>query len=277
MKSTRLTAAQIRAFRRGIYQWYGKHKRYFPWRETHNPYRILLSEIMLQQTQAGPRTVQKYELFVSTYPQIEDLAQAKLSDVLALWQGLGYNRRARALRDAARMITEQYHGRVPRTVEMLTKLPGVGAYTASAVAAFAYNEPAILIETNIRTVFLHTFFARTRRSVDDRELVPFIAQTLDRDNPRVWYSALMDYGAHLKRLHPDINKKSRHYVRQSAFKGSDREIRGAIVRTLAKGTSSTRELSEKTAFAYPRVKLQLKRLCAEGMVAQRGRRFEIVA
>lgn len=261
---------EIRSFQEAVYGFFHKQGRTFPWRKTKDPYNILVSEIMLQQTQAGERTVAKYEAFLGRFPTVESLAEAPLRDVLALWQGLGYNRRAQALHGAAQVLVRKYRGKVPKDTKELESLPGVGPYTAAAVSAFAYNQPVIMLETNIRSVFIHHFF-NAKTSVHDKDIVPLIEATLDSENPRLWYSALMDYGSCLKKNHKELNKKSKYYTRQSVFKGSDREIRGKIITLLTKERSLTASIiTKKLDEDKERVKAQLGKLLKEGMILKNG-------
>jgi len=270
-----MTKKECHYFRDRIYSEYRKGSRTFPWRSTEDPYRILISEVMLQQTQAGSRTVEKYHVFLEYFPNIVCLAKASLKDVLTIWQGLGYNRRAKALRDTARILVKEYGGVIPNDAEALIKLPGIGPYTASAICAFAFNQPTVFIETNIRSVYIHFFFFRRRREIDDREIMPLIEETLDRKNPRRWYAALMDYGATLKRHAGNPNRRSKHYSRQSVFEGSDRQIRGLILRELSRGALTFRAISQKTAFESTRVHKQLSALSREGLIFKKGRLFTL--
>ncbi len=203
-----------------------------PWRETSDPYLILVSEIMLQQTQVE-RVRNRYPEFITTFPDVRSLADAPLADVLRCWQGLGYNRRAIALKRSAEEVVLRFNGQIPGVVADLESLPGIGHYTARAVAAFGFGIAEPLIETNIRTVFLHLFF-HGRDAVTDREILPLVTVTLDRSNPREWYYALMDYGAMLKRHHLNPGRRSRHHVRQSAFEGSNRQLRSRLLQTVLK-------------------------------------------
>ncbi len=227
---TALTDRRAAAFRTIIYDYYERHGRSFPWRETTDPYRILVSEVMLQQTQA-PRVLLKYEAFVRLFPDVATLAAALLHDVLSAWQGLGYNRRALALKQAAKRIITLCDGIIPRDEEDLISLPGIGPATARAVRAFAFNEPVVLIETNIRAVFIHHFFPG-EETVSDSRLLPLIEKTLDRNDSRRWYNALMDYGTFLKKAHANPARRSAHHQRQSPFEGSVRQVRGAILRLI---------------------------------------------
>jgi A/G-specific adenine glycosylase len=211
-----------------IWDFYRDYGRSMPWRDTISPYYVFVSEVMLQQTQVS-RVTPKFLSFVERFPGFPELAGASLADVLDEWSGLGYNRRARYLRDAAIRIRESW-GELPRDPDTLATLPGIGRNTAGSIAAFAYNQPVVFIETNIRRVYIHCFFP-DRSEVEDREIVPLIRRDLDLDNPREWYWALMDYGAELKKS-GNANTRSRAYKRQSRFDGSDRQIRGCILRAI---------------------------------------------
>jgi A/G-specific adenine glycosylase len=202
------------------------------------------------------------------WPKPADLAAATLEEVLREWSGLGYNRRARFLKECGRAIAEEHHGRVPKTPEKLLPLPGIGAYTAGAIACFAYNYPAVFIETNIRASVLHFFF-QDRRDVKDTEIFPILDEALDRENPRKWYYALMDYGAALKKITPNPNRRSAHYTRQSPFEGSFRQIRGQVIRSLvSKGPASAEELASRTGTEPPDIYKALEALKNESMVAE---------
>ncbi|MDO8469485.1 MAG: A/G-specific adenine glycosylase [bacterium] len=219
---------RMRAFRRRVrahYQAYGRSA--LPWRRTKNPYRIIVSEFMLQQTQAL-RVVPTYRAFLRRFPSVCALAAASRPDVLLAWQGLGYNRRALMLHETARRILAAHGGRVPDDSRALRALPGVGPYTAAAVRIFAFNRPDVCIETNIRSVFLYEFFPGVAR-VSDQRLLPLIQKALDRRNPRAWYEALMDYGSALKRDVPNPSRQSVGYVRTQKFAGSVRYARGRIL------------------------------------------------
>ena len=267
-----MTSAQ---FRRVVYNYYKREGRHaLPWRQTHDPYRVMVSELMLQQTQV-PRVIPKYEAFMKRFPTVERLARAELRSVLVLWQGLGYNRRAKLLHSAARAIVTHHDGVFPRTKEALMELPGIGPYTASAILAFAYNMPTALIETNVRTVYIHHFFA-DRTGIPDTELLPLIEKTMDAKKPREWYAALMDYGTHLKQTVGNVSKKSSQYVRQSKFQGSNREVRGAIVRLLSnEGSMTSRRVCLETDFSMERVAPQLKALTNEGLIKKIGQRYSL--
>lgn len=212
-----------------FYHTHGRHE--LPWRHTRDPYAILVSEMMLQQTQVA-RVIPAYHLFLERFPSVHVLAQASLEAVLTMWQGLGYNRRTKFLRDMARFVIKRHHGIIPTTFEGLQTLPGVGAYTAGAVCAFAYDIPVPIVETNIRTLVIHECCAHMQE-VSDAYVLAVVESTLRHiKSPREWYFACMDYGSHLKAQGVRVHRKSTQYVQQSAFVGSARQVRGAIVRVL---------------------------------------------
>lgn len=202
--------------------------RSLPWRNIDDPYGVLVSEVMLQQTQVA-RVTGRWERFMATFPTLDALAAAGTADVLAEWQGLGYNRRALALKRAAEVCAADFAGRLPRTADELVALPGIGPATAAGVVAFAYDEPSVYLETNVRTVFLHELFCG-RDKVPDREIAPLVAATCPAAGARAWYYALLDYGAHLKAQVGNASRRSTHYTRQSAFEGSRRQKRAEVVR-----------------------------------------------
>jgi A/G-specific adenine glycosylase len=269
-----LSPSSVRAFRELIYHFYRTNRRAFPWRRTRNPYRILVSEFMLQQTQTA-RVETRYGAFLRAFPRISALAKAPAREVLSLWQGLGYNRRALALRNAARMVVERHGGRLPRSPDELVKLPGVGKATAAALSAFAYGEPRVLVETNIRRVFIHYFF-RDREGVRDAEIAPVAAAVLDREDPRNWYYALMDHGVYLRKHFPNANRRSAHYAAQSPFEGSSRQLRGKILRALVSSGGMTRAALAKAVGSRPeKVHGAVAALVEEGFLRKKGMRFTI--
>jgi len=262
-----------RAFKAAVRTHVRRRGRSFPWRETTNPYRILVSEVMLQQTQTH-RVVPKYRSFLKRFPTLRSLADAPLGDVLREWSGLGYNRRAKMLHACAKKVVTKHRGIFPKTYEELLSLPGVGPYTAGAVLAFAFNTPRPLIETNIRTVFLFHYFPG-KEGVADAELMTHIERTLDHREPRLWYNALMDYGAWIKETYGNHNARSRGYTKQSTFKGSARELRGKILRavhTEGKTASSLKQLLDERVIVLT---TQLEALVREGMLIKKGRHYEL--
>lgn len=244
----------------------GRH--HLAWRKTQNPYRILVSEIMLQQTQVD-RVVPKYQQFLKQFPTLKALANASLGEVLRAWQGLGYNRRAQMLHHCAKEVVKTYEGKLPKERKSLEALPGIGPYTAGAIMAFAWNKPVVFVETNIRSVYLHHFF-KNKALVPDSHIETYLGRTLDTQNPREWYYALMDYGVYLKKLHKNPGKRSKHHVTQKPFKGSDREVRGAIVRALS---TKTMRYTELLTLPFPKKKIetQLQRLESEGLIKKKKR------
>ena len=272
----RVPSAAIHRFRRHLYRFFHDHGRQLPWWATTDPYHILVSEIMLQQTQVE-RVVLKYEPFINAFPDVLSLARAPLRDIMARWQGLGYNRRALALKDIARRLVAEFQGRLPASVETLRTFPGIGEATAGALAAFAFNQPVVFIETNIRRVFLHCFLPGKSR-VRDREILPLVDQTLDRKQPRPWYYALMDYGAMLKRTAPNPNRRSAHHQRQAPFADSDRQIRGLILKALLRSPAlSVEELVKAVGKSPARTTGLIPRLIKEGFLEQEGARLRIAA
>ena len=225
-----LGAPEVERFRRRVWAHDRRHYRSLPWRETNDPYAILVSEVMLQQTQVT-RVGNYYGRFLARFPDPATLAAAPLAAVLELWSGLGYNRRALALHRAAGVLEREHAGVMPADRDALLRLPGVGPATAGALLAFAFARPAVFIETNIRRLFLHQYFPAAA-TVPDAALLPLVARTLDRRQPRRWYYALMDWGAALGQQRAgNPNRRSAHYSRQSpAFAGSRRELRGRVIR-----------------------------------------------
>jgi A/G-specific adenine glycosylase len=251
----------------------GRHD--LPWRKTNDPYRILVSEVMLQQTQV-PRVIEKYEEFLKAFPNVRALAKAPLSDVLKIWSGLGYNRRAKYLHDAAKQVVAKQGGKVPRDFAALRALPGVGPYTASAVRVFAFNEPDILIETNIRTAYIHHFF-KTRTSdvlVSDGRVHELANRASEGKDPREWHWALMDYGSHLKRSGIRNNHRSAHYTKQSKFDGSLRQVRGSILRELH-ACSRTEEEFTRLSLGKVKLKKALAGLVRDGLIKKEKGKWRI--
>ena len=179
--------------------------REMPWRSISDPYGILVSEVMLQQTQVS-RALGRWERFMERFPTVEALALASAGDVLEEWQGMGYNRRALSLLRAARQIVAACE--FPKEEHDLLALPGIGPATAAGIRAFAYNLPGVYLETNVRTVFLHELFP-CETDVPDRALVPLVRASCPGDMPRNWYYALLDYGAWLKKTVPNPSRRSR--------------------------------------------------------------------
>jgi A/G-specific adenine glycosylase len=267
---------KIEEFRKAIWDYYRLEGRRLLWRDTDDPYAILVSEVMLQQTQVS-RVIEKYDEWLKKFPDIESLAAASLSEVLRLWSGLGYNRRGKWLREAALAIRDEYGGRVPAEAEKLDALPGIGPYTSKAIAAFAFGQPEVFIETNIRRVFIHFFFSDRAKDlkVSDKEIEPLVAESLDRRDIRNWYYALMDYGAGLVKYIENPNKRSAHYSVQAPLKGSNREARGAALKSLSCGRMSLDELARRSGISSERLEKALGGMVAEGIVLKKDEYWEI--
>ena len=273
-KRARERAAIIAEFRAIIYRHFREHPRELPWRNTRNPYHVVVSEIMLQQTQVE-RVREKYGEFIAAFPDFPALARAPLREILLRWQGLGYNRRAVALRSIAQRVVEEFDGKLPSSPEVLATFPGIGSATAASIAVFAFSAPSAFIETNIRRVFIHFFF-QGREHVKDREIIPLVEETLDRSDPRTWYCALMDYGVMLKKTHPNPNRKSAHYRRQAPFAGSNRQLRGLILRALTENPAlTTPEIVNLVGRERERVEDNLNRLQREGFLILKDGRFSL--
>ncbi len=312
--SEKLSQPQINIFRRTIYSYYKKYGRILPWRQTHDPYKIIVSEIMLQQTQVD-RVIPKYERWIKIFPDFLTLAKAPLKKILKEWRGLGYNRRAINLKRLAEIIVRAYiNTPLPNDPKILETLPGIGPHTAGSIAAFAFNQPVTFIETNIRTVFIHYFFQSGRANspleggsggvrllrgrlsngsqrkgltppgeppsrgdlVSDADIMPLVEQTLDRKDPRRWYNALMDYGVYLKKLHKNPSRRSAHYIKQSKFEGSNRQLRGMILKCLVTHRKMTiREITSEISGDKEMVEKNLQQLTAEGFLKITGKKYQL--
>ncbi|MDR0540529.1 MAG: A/G-specific adenine glycosylase [Spirochaetaceae bacterium] len=237
---------RIERFCAEVYSFYQKHgRKTLPWRLNTKPWGVLVSEFMLQQTQID-RVIPYWQRWLERWPLPEDLCGAPLEDALCEWNGLGYNRRGRALWECASRICGEYGGKVPKNPSELIGLPGIGPYSAGAIACFAYNVPSVFIETNIRAAVLHFFFAGVE-DVRDEEIAGVLDKALNRENPRLWYWALMDYGAYIKKITPNPNRRSAHYARQSPFEGSFRQRRSLVLRMLLdKGPADAARLQRST-------------------------------
>ncbi|MEX0939788.1 MAG: hypothetical protein WDZ41_00335 [Candidatus Babeliales bacterium] len=271
-KQNKLNKEQLNSFKTTIWDYFHAFGRSFAWRETTNPYHVVVSEIMLQQTQTY-RVDDKYQIFIEKFPNFSVLAQAPLRDVLTVWQGLGYNRRALFLHKLAQKVITEYDGILPDNPELLINLPGIGKATAASICAFAFNQPTIFIETNIRAVFIHFFFLNQEK-VHDNEIFPLIEQTIEQKNARQWYYALMDYGVMLKKKFPNPSRKSKHHLKQSKFEGSDRQIRGMILKILTVQPVITyQELNDM--IQDDRMQFILQDLCREELIKKKANLFSI--
>ena len=271
---------QLEGFKETVWERGKEFYRDLPWRDTVDPYAILVSEVMLQQTQVS-RVLGRWEEWLSTFPTVQSLAEAPLPPVLGLWQGMGYNRRAINLKRCAEEVVARYGGAIPRDYGELVALPGIGPATASGVRAFAFRLPGIYLETNVRTVFIHELFPEVEQ-VSDKDLVPLVEATCPGEDARAgrdvrsWYYALLDYGAHLKKTQSNPSRRSKEYTRQSAFEGSHRQKRAFLLRRVLEDPASAEELVEDLNAAERRagrgelereqVEAILEQLAAEGFI-----------
>ena len=271
-----IASSAITAFRRAVWRHYRRDGRDLPWRRKVTPYRVFVSEVMLQQTQVA-RVADFFPAFIKRFPTFAALAAPAPREVLEAWRGLGYNRRALWLREAARSVIRDHGGRLPRGEESLRALPGIGVATAASIAAFAFDQPTVFLETNIRAALIHHLFpARTK--VTERELLAAAAMTLDRRRPREWYSALMDYGSWLKRANPNPSRRASAHRPQARFRGSAREARGAALRALlgARDPLSKSQLIRRlTGIAPERLGAALEALLSEGLIRRRGGKYSV--
>ena len=240
------------------------HPRTMPWRQLEfsrrsAEYEVLVSEFMLQQTQVS-RVIPKFHEFLNSFPTIRSLCEAPLAKVLSHWSGLGYNRRAKYLHDAAIKLKDVD---TPWQRQNLEACKGIGPNTAGAILAYAYNQPEPFIETNIRTVYIHHFFPHNS-VVTDNQLLDALCKTIDVHEPRTFYWALMDYGTELKRTGNVQARKSKLYRKQSTFAGSRRQVRGKIIALLTENYRPVNEL--KHIVDDSRVESVVQDLMREGLV-----------
>lgn len=228
------TKATLRRFQKKIFDWWEGNKRDLPWRKTHDPYRIMVSEIMLQQTQVA-RGLLKYQEFITRFPSLESLAGASPAEVIRVWKGMGYNRRAVYLHGAARKIVTDYHGIFPQDERALLQLPGLGKYTTRAILVFAYKKDVAMVDTNIRQIITHFFFHDVPQS---EKMIQEVADALiPQGKAWEWHQALMDYGA----LALD-RKKNKRKKKQTPFKETNRYFRGRILDLLREGDKQEDEV-----------------------------------
>jgi A/G-specific adenine glycosylase len=254
-----------------VWDYYYQYKRPMPWRDNINPYWVVVSEIMLQQTQVA-RVLEKFPVFIEQFPSFKVLAESSLLEVLQAWQGLGYNRRGKYLWEIAQKIMQEYDGVLPDNPDILIHFPGIGKATAASIIAFAYNKPTIFIETNIRRVYIHHFFSEAE-NISDNDLLPFVERTVSKDNPREWYYALMDYGTYLKTQISNPNRKSKHYTRQSVFEGSNRQIRSQIIKLLLQGSKTLSEIQDMISDS--RVEDNIESLVKEELIKKEKNQYII--
>jgi A/G-specific adenine glycosylase len=269
----------VEKFQQLVWDFYQKNKRDFPWRTLRlrsgqaDPYKILVSEIMLQQTQAD-RVVNYYNKWLKRFPDFKSLAAATFSQIYPLWQGLGYNRRALNLQKAAQKAVTDYKGKLPQDILLLEDFPGIGPYTARAVSIFSFNTPVACIETNIRRVFIHHFFA-DKNNIEDKDIFTLAELALDKKNSREWHWALMDYGAYLKSQVKNPNRRAKNYTVQSKFEGSLREIRGAVLRSLMDKKMTEAQLIKIIGKDPHKTKIVISTLEKEGLIKQRKKVYSL--
>lgn len=290
-------------FKREIYQYFSLYKRTLPWRYENDPYKILVSEVMLQQTQVS-RVLYKYKEWLEKFPTVESLAKASLRDVLVVWQGLGYNRRGKYLREAAeRIVSDKRYEftflrskesrnqgikkeiRISATrgaliessaaqVRLFQELPGIGQATAAAIVAYAFNKPVVFIETNIRAVYLYFFFKKESH-ISDRQIAELVEKTLDFESPRDWYYALTDYGNMLKNKEKFKNTQSKHYLKQSRFEGSRRQLRSRVLFLISSHRRTLKNLLEETGRDEHEVVSVLVELEHEAFITQKEGSYDV--
>ncbi len=276
------TPAQFTAFKKTIWSYYKTNRRDMPWRSQPTPYYVVVSEIMLQQTQVD-RVMRKFQSFIKKFPNWKALARASNKEALQEWSGLGYNRRGLYLKKIAEIITEngKRPGKLPESVDELLELPGIGQNTAGSILAFAFNVPRPFIETNIRSVFIHFFFKNSRSKIHDDKLIPLIEKVLQDkkicQNPREWYYALMDYGSYLKKQVTNPSRKSSHHVQQKPFKGSNRELRSRILKLLLQSNLNLESICSnlKDIKNHENIKKNIIDLEKEGFILQKNGLYQI--
>jgi A/G-specific adenine glycosylase len=253
-----------------VKSYYDGHQRILPWRVLSDDrrqrfYEVLVSEMMLQQTQVS-RVVPKYAEWMRAFPTMKHATDARLVDIVEQWQGLGYNRRAKYLHEALKMTEQQG---VSDDLQKLTALPGVGVNTAGAIVAYAFDKPAVFIETNIRSVYIHHYFT-DHKNITDKQIIEVVERTMDRDSPREWYWALMDYGSYLKQSINNISQ-SAHYARQSKFEGSSRQLRAGVVKQLINGPQTFHSLNK--LFDDDRLQHCLDSLVKDGLIKKTSKSY----
>jgi len=256
--------ASKKQFIQAVWSHYGQNARSMPWRNaepdgTFDPYKILVSELMLQQTQVE-RVIPKFNEFLVAFPTFKALAGAPLEDVLKHWSGLGYNRRAKYLHDIAKSLTTSDF---PQSIEELTTLKGIGHNTAAAVLVYSYNLPIAFVETNVRTALLYHINDDVL-IMNEKQFLSLAKEVMDRNNPREWHWALMDYGSHLKKSGVRNLSKAKIHKKQPGFDGSLRQIRGRILKELVKGPTDKNKIT--TLINDTRLEPALADLCKEGLL-----------
>ncbi len=291
----------IAACNKKIWTYYRAHGRSMPWRDNTSPYYVVISEIMLQQTQVS-RVTDKFKIFTHHFPTWQSLAKASVAEVLTQWSGLGYNRRALYLKRIAEKVVadpaynflidpglkKQPAAKSLKTrhyYNLLTELPGIGPNTTGSILAFAFNIPHPFIETNIRSVFIHLFFNDDTSKVHDEKIMPLLEEMLsirqNQKNPREWYYALMDYGSYLKQSMVNPSRKSLHHTKQKPFIGSNRELRSKILKLIMEHSRTGKAITDKAIskelkeYAQKSVIKNIEALAHEGFIIHRKSAYHI--
>lgn len=266
-----IAPAAVARLRRKLLAWYGRHGADFLWRRSPTPYRVLVAEVMLQQTQVA-RVQPKYRQFIVRYPSLRSLAAADSAELLTLWSGLGYNRRALMLRACARTVARNHRGRLPEDFRLLVALPGIGAYTARAINVFARNRDEVCVDTNVRRVLTHEL--RLPRHLTPSQLELVARRVLPPGRSREWHSALMDYGrlAATGRV-TGVRPAAR---RPAAFVGSSRYYRGRLLKRLVNGGALTvTQAARELTLGVPAAQTIIRALERDGLIVCRGRRVSL--
>ena len=258
---------RIKGFQNKVLSFYKKYGRELPWRKTTDPYKILLSEMMLQQTQVQ-RVVPYYETWIARWPTLDTLASASRTEVLSTWMGLGYNTRAVNLHKAVQKIVTEFDGDVVKAMKQYKELPGIGRYTSQAVQIFSTNADFVTVDTNIRRIFIAEF--HLSEDVSDKDLWEYAVQCLPKGRSREWHNALMDYGAlHLTAQKTGIKPKTQ----QSRFKGSDRQIRAQVLRLLLKTGLTFTEVQNILLIQDIRLKKILEKMMKEQLIRMKQKKY----
>lgn len=267
--STAVSPERIQEFQKKVFSFYKKHGRELPWRQTTDPYKILTSELMLQQTQVN-RVVPYYEKWIARWPTVGALASASRAEVLSAWMGLGYNTRAVNLHKAVQKIVTEFDGDVAEAMRQYNEIPGVGRYTSQAVLIFSTNADLVTVDTNIRRIFISEF--HLSQDISDRELWEYAEMCLPHGKSRQWHNALMDYGA----LHQTVKKTGiRSKSPQSKFEGSNRQIRAAILRILLCDPSSFENIRRALGVEQMRLRKILGKMVDEELLTMHNKRYQV--
>ena len=266
-----LTVNQITDFQKKIWLFWKENQRDLPWRETTDPYKIFISELMLQQTQVD-RVILKYIEFIKKYPTMNSIVKATDAEIIRLWKGLGYNRRALYARKAMEYLLKHFNGIFPTNEKDLRKLPGIGEYTAKAILSFALHQKVTLIDTNIRQV-VEVEFAGGKK-LPEHTLFLIVKKIMPKKETWLWHQALMDYNA----LFLSKNKERKKAVNKIPFKKSNRYVRGRIIDLLR--TKSYLKVKLITAMKnYEKSKEDVEKavntLIKDGLIVQKGNTYSL--